>query len=133
MDINKVNTYNMINSYSGSAIEQQFEAGKAKADGDFAAKFSSAAANTGDDKKLKSVCREMESVFLNIMLTRMRATVPKSDLLPDRSKEEIMQSMLDSEMTKSMAQAGGIGIADMLYRQLSVSYNTSTVKSQAPK
>ena len=29
-----------------------------------------------------------------------------------------MTSMLDGEMTKNMAKAGGMGLADMLYRQL---------------
>ncbi|BBB91542.1 MAG TPA: rod-binding protein [Methylomusa anaerophila] len=69
--------------------------------------------------KLKQACRDMEAVFLNIMLTRMRATVPKSGLLGDNKEENIYQSLLDTELTKNMAQAGGIGLADMLYRQLS--------------
>ena len=73
----------------------------------------------------------MEAMFLNLMMTNMRNTVQKSGLV-DTSKEEIMRSMLDSEMTKNMAEAGGIGIADMLYRQLSLAAQTEK-KSQAPK
>ncbi|MPL68954.1 hypothetical protein SDC9_14687 [bioreactor metagenome] len=125
MDISKINSYNNTASLT---VDRQ-----AKADGDFAAKLQQASANAADDAKLKSVCRDMEAVFLNLMLTRMRATVTKSDLLPDRSKEDIMQSMLDSELTKNMAQAGGAGLADMLYRQLSLSHNRSNPKSQTPK
>lgn len=126
MEINRVTANSALNSYTAS---------KTKTEGDFAAKLSQAAADTtsSDDAKLKSVCREMEAVFLNLMLSRMRATVPKSDLLPDRSKEEIMQSMLDSELTKNMAQAGGAGLADMLYRQLTLSGTATNIKSQAPK
>jgi len=73
-----------------------------------------------DDVKLKTTCRDMEAMFLNMMLTDMRKTVQKSKLVDD-SKEDIMTSMLDSEMTKNMAKAGGMGLADMLYRQLHIS------------
>jgi flagellar protein FlgJ len=70
-----------------------------------------------EDKKLKAACRDMEAVFLNMLLSRMRATVPKNTLT-NSNKQEIVQSMLDSEMTQDMARAGGAGLADMLYRQL---------------
>jgi flagellar protein FlgJ len=36
-----------------------------------------------------------------------------------------MQSMLDTELTKNMANAGGIGIANMIYKQLSMSNKKS--------
>lgn len=70
-----------------------------------------------DDKKLKKTCQDMEAMFLNMMMADMRKTVQKSKLVDD-SKEDIMTSMLDGEMTKNMAKAGGMGLADMLYRQL---------------
>jgi len=57
--------------------------------------------------------------------------VDKSKLV-DSSQEETMTSMLDAEMTKDMAKAGGIGLADMLYRQLRTPDPVSN-KSQAPK
>ena len=88
-----------------------------------------ATASTGEDAKLKATCQEMEAVFLNMMLTRMRATVPKGNLLGNSSGEQMMTSLLDTELTKNMAQAGGMGLADMLYRQLS----KTTVKSQATR
>lgn len=124
-----------INRVSQNSVIKNYEIGNAKADGDFAAKLSKAVSDSqaGDDAKLRSACREMEAVFLNLMLSRMRATIPKSDLLPDRSQEEIMQSMLDTELTKTMSQAGGIGLADMIYRQLTLSGTAASNKSQAPK
>ncbi|MDU4960912.1 MAG: rod-binding protein [Sporomusaceae bacterium] len=76
-----------------------------------------APAQSAEDKKLKAACRDMEAVFLNLLLSRMRATVPKNDLTGSK-QEEIVQSLLDSELTKNMAGAGGAGLADMLYRQL---------------
>lgn len=101
----------------------------------FAAKMEKAAASIQDDKekaKLKEVCKDMEAVYLNLMLSKMRATVPKSKLMGDSSQEEMFRSLLDSEMTKNLAKAGGIGLADMLYRQLTIEAETKN-KSQAPK
>lgn len=86
-----------------------------------------ATAKSDEDAKLKKACKEMEAVFLNMMLSSMRATVPKGNLLGNSSQEQMLTSMLDTELTKNMAQAGGMGLADMLYRQLS----KSAVKGQA--
>lgn len=90
---------------------------------DFAQKLDRAlggkSSTAASDKKLKSVCQDMESVFLNMMLTSMRATVPKDSLLGESNEDDIMKSMLDTELSKNMAQAGGVGIASLLYRQLS--------------
>lgn len=115
-------------------IISQTQLAQAKSEGNFAdtlAKATDKAQQTKDDKKLRKACKDMEAVFLNLMLTTMRSTVQKSDLI-DTSKEEIMRSMLDSEMSKNMAEAGGIGLADMMYRQLSPTTQTPA-KSQAPK
>ncbi len=76
----------------------------------------------------------MEAVFLNMLLTEMRKSVPKDSLFGNSNQDEIMKSLLDSELTKGMSKAGGIGLADMMYRQLSpgVIPNT-TQKGQAPR
>ena len=71
-----------------------------------------------DDKKLKKACQEMESVFLNMLLKTMRDTVPKSELGGNTQRTETMQSMMDMEMTRNLAAAGGTGIAAMMYRNL---------------
>ena len=71
-----------------------------------------------DDKKLKKACQEMEAVFLNMLLKSMRATVPKSESKGSGMQADTMQSMFDLEMTRNMAAAGGTGLADMMYRNL---------------
>lgn len=131
MEINSIDTQNVINNY---------KAGQAKATGDFADKLAKAVADQSgqasrDDAKLREACKGMEAVFLNMMLSEMRKTVPKTGLLGDQSNaDEIMKSMLDSEMTKNIAQAGGIGLGDMLYRQLRLTTTANgNSKSQAPK
>ena len=71
-----------------------------------------------DDQKLREVCQEMEAVFLNLMLGKMRDTIPERTLFPKSNGEKMMQSMLDIELTRVMAQSGGMGLGDLLYKQL---------------
>ncbi len=71
-----------------------------------------------EDKKLRKACQEMEALFLNLMLSKMRDTVPERTLFPKSSGEKIMQSMMDVELTRTMSQAGGIGLGNLLYNQL---------------
>ncbi|MBP1764269.1 MAG: flgJ [Firmicutes bacterium] len=86
-----------------------------------------------EDKKMREACRGMEAVFLNLMLSQMRAAVPKSSLTGSSNQEETMRSMLDTEMTKNLAEAGGIGLADMIYRQLLQEKNVLKPNQAVPK
>lgn len=70
-------------------------------------------------KELRRAAAEFESLFINQMLKSMRETVAKSELFHGGNAEEIYTSMLDTELSKSMAKAGGIGLADMLLKQFS--------------
>lgn len=69
-------------------------------------------------KKLREACEGFESVFIQKMWEQMRATVPKGNLLQGRD-EQYWQGMFDQELSKKMSSAGGIGLADMMYEQLS--------------
>ena len=71
-----------------------------------------------DDAKLKKVCKEMEGVFLNMMLQCMRKTLPKNPLDGPGSQKETLQSLFDMELTRDLAAGRGIGLADMMYRNL---------------
>lgn len=76
------------------------------------------ARKANDEKRLKESCQEMESVFLNQVLSAMRSTVPANPLLGRSQAEEIFQSMLDQELTKSASKTGSVGLADILFQQL---------------
>ena len=69
-------------------------------------------------KKLLEACEGFESVFIQKMWQEMRNTLPKNGLLHGRD-EQYWQDMYDQELSKSMTSAGGIGLADMMYEQLS--------------
>lgn len=69
-------------------------------------------------KKLRDACEGFESVFIQKMWQEMRNTLPKGGLLQGR-EEKFWQDMYDQELSKKMTSAGGIGLADMMYAQLS--------------
>ena len=77
------------------------------------------AMDSGDDQQLKKVCKDFESIILNMMYKQMKATIPKSDLIEKSTATEIYESMLDDKLVEEAAKNGGIGLADMLYKQLS--------------
>ncbi len=83
-----------------------------------AARAQQAERQSTSQRQLRSVSQEFEALFLQQMLGAMRSTVPDSDLLGDSRAEETFETMLDEEMSKEMSQAGGIGLADILYKQM---------------
>jgi flagellar protein FlgJ len=75
-------------------------------------------ARAKEDKALKDACKGFEAMFLGLMYKEMRKTVPKDALFGKDNAMEIYEDFRDTELAKQMADAGGIGLGDMLYRQL---------------
>jgi Rod binding domain-containing protein len=71
-----------------------------------------------DDTQLQAACREMESLFIHFLLKEMRATVDVSGFISGGRSEDILTSMLDAELSRSIAAAGGMGLAPVLMDQL---------------
>lgn len=98
------------------------ESNKASIDGAKDADFQASlekAFDEKDDKKLREACRNFEAIFMNMMYKQMRATIQKSDLLPDDNATEVYQSMLDEEIVSEASKGRGMGLGEMLYKQLS--------------
>jgi peptidoglycan hydrolase flgJ len=71
-------------------------------------------------KKLREACEGFEAMFLSMMYKQMRATVPESGLFGKKSNAiKIFEDMRDTELMNAAAKSGGIGLADMMYKQLS--------------
>lgn len=70
-------------------------------------------------KRLRELCQEFESLFIYQMLKGMSNTVMKSDLLQEAPGRQIWESMLDEEYSKQMAKREELGLAKMLYQELS--------------
>ena len=71
------------------------------------------------DQEILQVAGKFESIFLKELLKTMRKTVPKSGFLNGGWTEEFYWDMLNQELSESMAKAGGIGLAKMVYQHLS--------------
>ncbi|MCL2171593.1 MAG: rod-binding protein [Defluviitaleaceae bacterium] len=79
-----------------------------------------AAALTGDDAALWNAAVEFEAFFINMMFREMRNTVNREDgIIPMSMGEEVFQEKLDTEMSAAAARGNGIGLAQVIFRQMS--------------
>lgn len=72
-----------------------------------------------DQKELYAACQELEAVWLSKVMETMRNSIDRSDFIPRSFADDTFESMLYDEYAKTMSKTGQIGIADMLYNQLS--------------
>ncbi len=70
------------------------------------------------DAKIREAANEFEAVFISQMLTHMFDGVGDDNAFGGGHAEEIYKSMLIDEYGKIMVDAGGIGVADHVVRQL---------------
>ena len=82
------------------------------------AQASASAKPNAEMAKLVKVSKDFESIFLAYMLKTMRQSVPKEGIMEESQGEEIFSSMRDEELSKGMANAGGIGLGKLLVDQL---------------
>jgi len=69
-----------------------------------------------DPAALKAVAKQVEGVFVTMMLKSMRAALPKGGLLSS-NQTEIYTSLYDQQMAQQLS-AKGLGLADMMVKQL---------------
>lgn len=73
-----------------------------------------------NEKKLKEASEDFEAIFIKMMLDSMDKTVDRENsLINGGEAEEMFRDMLNTEWSKSMSQSQSLGIAEMLYKQLS--------------
>lgn len=63
---------------------------------------------------LLKAAQQMEGHFLNYMMKVMRDSVESSDLSMENGATKIYRSMLDEKRAQKAANAGGIGLADLI-------------------
>jgi len=72
--------------------------------------------------KLRKAARDFEAIFVGYMLKTMRSTVPKSDLFDGGFGSNVLDGMFDVEMARHISQNRGLGLGNMMYRQLTGSH-----------
>ncbi|HHU60469.1 MAG: rod-binding protein [Bacillota bacterium] len=70
-------------------------------------------------RALKEASEQFEALFLNQLLTEMRRTVPENELFGDQKAEKLFQSMLDQEISSNSARGQSMGLAKLIYDQMS--------------
>jgi len=71
-----------------------------------------------EEKELKALAQQFEGIFMNQLMKAMRATLPKEGMLSSFSVD-MYESMFDQEVAGEMSKGQGMGLADVLYTQLS--------------
>lgn len=70
------------------------------------------------NRDIRAASVQLEAIALKMLYTEMWKTVPKDELFGDDNAMDIWRDMYHEELTKQIAQDGGIGLADLIYRQL---------------
>jgi soluble lytic murein transglycosylase-like protein len=74
--------------------------------------------DTRERQRLEKAAREFEAVFVAYMFKSMRGSVQKSGLLGEGYGGDMMDSILDMELGRQLAQRSNFGLAEMLWRRI---------------
>jgi len=88
------------------------------------------AAENNDPEVLREVAGQFEALFVQTVLKNMREASLGDPLLGDSNQHEMYQGMLDQQLALEMSSGKGIGLAEMLVRQLGGDSGDSIDSSQ---
>lgn len=73
-----------------------------------------------DEQALRKVSTDLESLFVKMLLDSMEKTVPREEGAMGNSQAmQTWRGMLNEKLAETLGQNSPIGLADMIYRQLS--------------
>ncbi|MFW6138400.1 MAG: rod-binding protein [Spirochaetota bacterium] len=72
------------------------------------------------NQKLWDACYGMESLFIGTMLNSMRSTIDRSGFFGENIAGNYFRDMLYDEYARIMAESDQLGLARLIYKQLSV-------------
>lgn len=115
MDISSINL--------GNTLTSQLQLQKVQGEGKDFETVLSEAVESKDDKALKEACKEIEQYMLSSIFKQMKASTQTGERLIEKGDyEEMFEDYLVDEQCKTMCEAGGVGLTDMMYKQLSNTY-----------
>lgn len=123
MDFNNINSISTtINPLVNSISQNTSQDG-----GDFE-KMLESVRNEKDSAKLKKTCRDLEGVFVSMMFKQMNSSVQKSGLIDEGYAGGLYREMLSEKYAEEAVKGEGMGIAKMLFKQLSAKSEVENVK-----
>lgn len=75
-------------------------------------------------KAIRQTAEQFEAYFIQQMMKTMRESVEKSDLV-EGGNMDMYQDLMDKELSLNVAKRGGMGLANMLERQMNLAQNLS--------
>jgi flagellar protein FlgJ len=88
-------------------------------------------AKQAPDQALKAAAQQFETVFLNMMLKSMRDATPQDGMF-DSEQTKMFTGMLDQQLAQSMASSRGVGLAEIMVKQLSRTQTTGVAVPGLP-
>ena len=76
-------------------------------------------------KAIRQTSEQFEAYFLQQMMKTMRESIEKSDLV-EGGNMDMYQDLMDKEISLKMVKRGGMGLADMMERQMVRAQEMST-------
>jgi len=70
------------------------------------------------DMRLKKAAQDFEALFIDNVFKSMRKTIPEGGLTEKAPGSEIYTEMFDTEVASHLARSKGMGLSELLYRQL---------------
>jgi peptidoglycan hydrolase FlgJ len=86
------------------------------------------AAKENSPEAIKAVAKQFEAIFMNMMLKSMREASPQDSPF-DNEQSRTFTSMLDQQLSSNLSTKG-LGLADVLAKQLSKSSSAATTAMQ---
>lgn len=85
-------------------------------------------AQQNSPEALKSAAKQFEALFMNMIMKSMREATPQEGIF-DNDQSRMYTSMLDQQISQNLADRG-VGLADMLIRQLSGTLGAQAVQGE---
>lgn len=78
------------------------------------------------DARLRDMAREFETTLLSMLLKEMRQTLDEDGGFFPGDKGDVQGGLFDLFMSRHLAEAGGVGLADAIVRQMQPASATTT-------
>ena len=84
------------------------------------------AVQNSDDEKLRTSCDEIEAYMLSMMFKQMKECMLSDDdeegLIPKGDYTSTFENTMIDTLAEKMVEAGGLGLSDVMYKQIKNTY-----------
>jgi Rod binding domain-containing protein len=85
-----------------------------------------------EERRLRATAHEVESIFLQHLLKTMRQASGSTGTLLTGTGQRVYQEMMDEQLGRTLSKGGGIGLADMLVRDVLRRQESAKMPSSPP-